>query len=763
MLVLPLLVAAAIAAAPATLEVRLVDDITGAPVSEAHVEIALGETLLARGDTDAAGKLTLYVSEEEVLLRITHPDYLEIAHDGLEPDPGEATVLRYRMRTPGGAEILVLDEAVGEEIHRTVVTIEELRSVPGTFGDPVRALQTLPGVARPNIAEGSLVVRGAEGLNTAYLVDGMPVPYMFHTLVGRSIVTPGFIDQVDFFPGGMPSRYGEVTQAVVNVRTDTRPVGRTRGHIGVDTLDGTASFEHRINDAWLVRAASRYSWIHAFIWSGMAIRTVRAGGKAYEAGYFSPKYWDLFLDVRFTPTDQDEISFLAMGSRDSLVAREPRYDDDGDGEPDDPAWAEYDLPYDPEIWVDNQFWRTRLHWSHDGETRDHETWIALGPERETNLLGAWWLSREGPYRGQVEGFSTILRHEQFITLDNATVATGAQFTRMPVVAYDFQGVWDDPEAEVPKTTDTQLRSAAWLEPQLTAGDLYIAPGLRVAAYRWSDKSSVQPEPRISVRTLLRDTHYLKAGLGRYTQMPPIERYAQGIGNPDLPIMSAWQASVGAEGPLWGGLSFDASVYGAVMDNLIVRNLVSEIYNDSDVAYSTLRPEFLNVQGHAYGVEGLIRMQPQQAPWWGWVSFTLGRAVRGDAELGRFPGDYDQPVSLTVLGAWKASRKMEFSGRVQVTSGQPYTPLYGVYLPQWAWFTEYRGEINAERYPAFFRIDLRAQKTWETRAIDWVAYLDLYNATNRKNPFIATYNYDYSEFFTIAYLPILPTVGVEARF
>jgi hypothetical protein len=140
----------------------------------------------------------------------------------------------------------------GEEIHRTVVTIEELRSIPGTFGDPVRALQTLPGVARPNIAEGSLVVRGAEGLNTAYLVDGMPVPYMFHTLVGRSVVTPGFIDQVDFFPGGMPSRYGEVTQAVVNVRTDTRPVGRTRGHIGVDTLDGTASFEHRINDKWLV-------------------------------------------------------------------------------------------------------------------------------------------------------------------------------------------------------------------------------------------------------------------------------------------------------------------------------------------------------------------------------------------------------------------------------------------------------------------------------------------------------------------------------
>ena len=35
--------------------------------------------------------------------------------------------------------------------HRHVVTSEEQKRVPGTFGDPVRALQSLPGVARPNI------------------------------------------------------------------------------------------------------------------------------------------------------------------------------------------------------------------------------------------------------------------------------------------------------------------------------------------------------------------------------------------------------------------------------------------------------------------------------------------------------------------------------------------------------------------------------------------------------------------------------------
>ena len=40
------------------------------------------------------------------------------------------------------------------------------------------------------------------------------------------------------------------------------------------------------------------------------------------------------------------------------------------------------------------------------------------------------------------------------------------------------------------------------------------------------------------------------------------------------------------------------------------------------------------------------------------------------------------------------------------------------------------------------------------------YLDVYNATSRANPFIATYNYDYSELVEIASLPIIPTLGLR---
>lgn len=757
------LLSVAIAAAPATLTGVLIDDLTGDPIAGAEIELKVDGRVVSTGATDVSGRFEIRTLEGTYDIVIRHEEY-GIHLDRERLGANEVGRIKIRMKPPPGLTMTVVDERLGPEVHKTVLSADELRAVPGTFGDPVRALQALPGVARPNIAEGALVVRGAEGLNTAYTVDGMPVPYMFHSLVGRSVLPPGFIDEIEFYPGGMPSAYGEVTQATVNVVTDAYPVGRTRAHVGVDFLDGSASFEHRLNEDLVVRAAGRYSWMHALIWGGSLIAVKRRDGESYEAGYFSPKYADLFGDVRWQATDQDEVSVLLLASRDRLVLREGRYDADGDGEPDDPEWEDWDLPYDPEEYIDKQFVRVRLRWTHEDDLRAHSTWIAYGQETDQNLLGAALLSRQGPYLGKTAGTSLLVRRDERWTFsDDAALVHGVSLTLRPVIAYDFSGVWADPEAEVPETRDDQSSAATWLEPQFSRGAWYLAPGIRGSAYAWNGKTSLQPEPRLSLRRDVGEDWLGKAAIGRYTQMPPVERYAQGIGNPDLPIMTAWQASVGAEGPLINGLSFDGSIYGAVMDDLVVRNLVSEVYTEDGIAYSTLRPEFLHVRGYSVGLEGLIRMQPEQAPWWGWVAFTVGRAIRVDDELGAFAGDYDQPLSLTVLGAVDLRRSWSASARMQATSGQPHTPLYGVYVPDSAWFTDYRGEINSERYPAYFRIDVGLEKTWTTRRIDWVGKLDVYNVTWRKNAFLALYDYDYSELVPLAHLPILPTLGVEARF
>ena len=749
-------------------QIQVVDANDGQVLSEANVRCFkdLKTKELVEQQTDNKGYARLECGNGKQDFVIFHPNYgrKHIPYEIIGRD------VSMRVRLEASQMIIVEDEKQTSAITRHVITAEELKMVPGTFGDPVRALQSLPGVARPNVAEGTIVVRGAEGINTGFYVDGMPVPYMFHSLVGRSIIIPNFIDDIEFFPGGMPSNYGEVTQAVVNVRTDTEPVEGTKITLRVDFLDGGISLEQRLTDKMVLRMAGRYSWVGGLISGASKIISIRNGGNAEEAAYIAPQYWDSFADLRYQMTPVDEISLLFLQSRDILNFHEGRTDDDGDGEPDPLVWEDQDLSYDPTHWIDNRFIRARLQWTHDAPLHKSTTWIASGTEEQQNLLGAWWLSRQGPYRGRVGGPSIIARRTDRWVMNSwgegSGIESGAQFTSRWFEAEDFQDIFSDNQDERYQeisTTDQQKIFSTWVEPQWQTDTFYIGSGIRGAFYSWDDNTRFEPEPRLSLRYNLPEEWIIKGAVGRYTQLPPLERYAQGIGNTDLDIMKAWQASIGTEGEIGNGIKVDSSFFGGWMTDLVVRDLEVDSYNNDDVVIAELQPYYLGVQGLAYGWEGFFRLRPNQRNWWGWVSLTLAKSMRLD-EAGRlFPSDYDQPIGVTVVGAYDLGFGWEASARVQYTSGQPFTPLYGVYVPNDEYFTSTRGDLNSDRYPYFFRIDTRVQKELVRKWVDWTFYLDVFNLTSRQNPFIATYTYDYSELVDIASLPIIPTIGFEATY
>jgi hypothetical protein len=63
-------------------------------------------------------------------------------------------------------------------VHR--MEPEQIRTIPGTNGDALRAVETLPGVARPPGVDGQLVVRGSSPQDTAIFIDGISVPSAYH-------------------------------------------------------------------------------------------------------------------------------------------------------------------------------------------------------------------------------------------------------------------------------------------------------------------------------------------------------------------------------------------------------------------------------------------------------------------------------------------------------------------------------------------------------------------------------------------------------
>ena len=65
-----------------------------------------------------------------------------------------------------------------DKTGKTTVSGKELADTAGTAGNPVRALQALPGVTSRNDVNSEPAIRGSAPYNNAYYVDFMPVGYL---------------------------------------------------------------------------------------------------------------------------------------------------------------------------------------------------------------------------------------------------------------------------------------------------------------------------------------------------------------------------------------------------------------------------------------------------------------------------------------------------------------------------------------------------------------------------------------------------------
>ncbi len=99
--------------------------------------------------------------------------------------------------------------------------LAEIREVPGTFGDPFRVLDSLPGVVPVMTGLPYVYVRGAPPAATAYYYDDIQLPALFHLALGPAVVHPAMIGAIDFFPGVAPARYGRKTGGVVTGQAAT--------------------------------------------------------------------------------------------------------------------------------------------------------------------------------------------------------------------------------------------------------------------------------------------------------------------------------------------------------------------------------------------------------------------------------------------------------------------------------------------------------------------------------------------------------------
>ncbi|HLL53262.1 MAG TPA: TonB family protein, partial [Myxococcaceae bacterium] len=148
--------------------------------------------------SDEEGRFTLEVPAGECAIRVVANGFKLFQTNEKLAERETTEVVYYLLPEVVGYETVVRGARDKKEVVRRTLERQELQRVPGTFGDPVRVLQNMPGVARAPYLSGALIVRGAAPDQTLTFLDGVEIPLLYHLGGGPSVVNAEFLDRVDF-------------------------------------------------------------------------------------------------------------------------------------------------------------------------------------------------------------------------------------------------------------------------------------------------------------------------------------------------------------------------------------------------------------------------------------------------------------------------------------------------------------------------------------------------------------------------------------
>jgi hypothetical protein len=198
---------------------RLVEMGTRLPVARATVVAQIGDRRYTV-DSDAKGRFRLPLPAGDARISVyaqNHNAFLQREHLVAQQELAVTYYVERDRYDP--YEIVIVGDKRREEVSRITLRGAEIQQIPGTFGDPFRVIQSLPGTASVISLLPYPVVRGASPSSTGYLLDGTRIPLLYHLLVGASVIHPEFIDEIQFYPGGAPVIYGGYTGGVIDGRT----------------------------------------------------------------------------------------------------------------------------------------------------------------------------------------------------------------------------------------------------------------------------------------------------------------------------------------------------------------------------------------------------------------------------------------------------------------------------------------------------------------------------------------------------------------
>ena len=673
-------------------------------------------------ETDGEGRFQLRLTPGRHTVQVQHPGFLAFT-EAIDVSGTTGASLTLRLvptRAPGEYETVVRPPP--REAPQLTLEKSEITMTPGSLGDPFRVIESLPGVVPVLWPLPIYAVRGSNPGNTGYFVDGLRVPALFHFALGPAVIHPQFLDSLTFYPSAYPPGYGRYVGGVVAAETTTAPNDRLRGSMDVRLYDAAVTASTPFNDGkGTVSAAARYAYPGAML--------------SLLQEEVDLHYWDYQVGLDH-PLGPGRLSVLALGSYDSLTVTESTVR----GLPSPPGQPPMAEEVEEKNKVALTFHRVDVRWR-----------APVGGGRLLAALGAGYDRTSAPYDDAadlaVSGKSLLPR----LVYDRPFGGREGSAPTLLLTAgadgeltdYDALTASIDPNRALGAL---RARSAILLGAHAgitwRASERFVAsPGVRIDSYRESGAHAVDVQPRLHLRYRIGEQLWLKASGGRATQLPSIPLQIpgfEGFGLPRHGLQRSWQASVGAERPLPGGLELDATAYAQRMRLTDMRD---PEFDDPALDFLVSR------DAASYGLELLLRRPPRERLH-GWLSYTLSKALRAFEGGVVSAADWDQRHVLNLVVGYRW-RRYTLGGRFHVHTGRQVR-------------IDRTSPVEYGRLPAFYQLDVRLDRRFLLDRATVDLYVELVNSTLTQQV-VGLYRDGGGPIQEDGFSLVLPSLGVRVEF
>jgi len=602
------------------------------------------------------------------------------------------------------------------DIYTQTIAQEEIHIIPGAEKDVFKALQTLPGVSTPSDYFGLFYVRGGDLYENKVLLDDMEILAPYHYLGLGSAFNTDLIEELEFYLGTFPARFGDAISSVLNIHSK-KSNDMINGTVSVDLMEATWYYTCPLNKSIAFSFSSKRNYLD-FLLEKLGVKE----------SVILPYYVDhqakisinsAFGDFVISGLKSKEGTNITASFADEILKLEI----EGGGNSIAAGWSKQ--------FTSSINCRANLFYSDMNRYLYGE--VPMTPEH----------SEVAEEEVNAQKYGGIFRSEYDSDIIDLEVGGG-------IGKYMFMHTG-------PKVEDIlyKIGAISYSLDVDTAGNYrYVYASQHIALLRpiiceigeridWFpliEKAVFSPR----IRFIYETSPSMYIAYGHQHQLPPLEYTLA-----ELKSSYAKCLSCGIEYLVTPTLLGKIEVYRKDYDNLVRK------YGDDDFR--------IDGDGYASGIEISLRKY-RFGDTFGWLSYAYSSSKKvSPYDAVPLVTDVHRPHLLNVVLGKHFRGGFEIGIKYQLSTGLAYRPLIGKEYdwPSESWKAVYAPDKS--RLPYYQRLDVHLEKEFSLLGFEGELYITILNITNHRNIQGYLYSSSFTERKAFYMFPRVPYVGIRLKF